>query len=139
MDASIDPALVDLFKTSAAAVVGVVGTLATQWLTARFSNETSKASLKAENTELIKREAASQTKVVELQAYIEKHLSKRAILATFTVEKPSGDLVRDGLHFCPFCFHSADPPTEVQMQQLYGGDHWCRVCGKPEQFINNNA
>ena len=131
-----------LFINAATAIAVILGTLATQWLTARFSNEASKTSLKLTITELEKqianleanhkkREADSEAKNSELQTYIDKHLTKRAILAAFTVEPSNGDLLRDGFHFCLKCFHDgSDPPKEIQ-KSFSHGKYWCPICGKP--------
>ena len=131
-------------------MAGAASAIAASWFQARqttksqiFQLELANAALRSD-LEKVKVDSKIQIDKLqfeksELQTYVDKCLSRDARQSNYTTDAPSGDLVREGFHFCPFCFHDSDPPKEVQMQQLHGGDHWCRVCGKPERFIKNNA
>ena len=128
-----------LFIASATAIVSIIGTLTVQWALARSGHHESYAAIHAANAELKKhvahleaKDSASQIKITEIQAYIDKHLTHRAILAKFTVEPTTGDLLFGGLHFCTPCFHDgSDPPFEIQMAQRADGQFVCPKCNLP--------
>ena len=123
------------------AVGGIIVTLVGQWFTARSPLQSRNAELLASNAELNKRDAAMQVKIASLQAevsgqqkYIDTHLSRKALLAKYTIDESTGSLVLDGHYFCSPCFHEDhDPPREIQMRKLPDGQYQCPKCDLPRR------
>ena len=132
----------DIFTTVITAVAGGAVPVIGYWVNARITNHTAKASFEATNAILKKeiaqleaKDSASQAKILELQAYIEKHLTIRAIRDRFTVDPATADLMIGNGHYCSRCFHDgSDPPTEIQMQSIPNGQFICSTCNMPRKI-----
>ena len=128
----------DIFTALVATASAALGA----WVNARFTNHSAKASFEATNAILKKeiaqleaKNSASQSKILELQAHIEKHLTIRAIRERFTVDPATADMMIGDIHYCTPCFNDgSDPPKEIQMKPV-GNQFICPKCDKPRRIV----
>ena len=122
-----------LVKTAVGPVVGIIATLVSRWLGSSFSQKETIATLKADHSEseLSERYEVLKQKYTELQAYVDRHLTKQAIQDKFTFDQITGNLLLGDRHFCSRCFHDgSDPPKQIEMY-LKQDQYHCSTCSKP--------
>jgi len=128
-----------LFLSAATAAVGIIGTLVTQWVTARFTEqnriaslESANAILKVQNSQIteshLKEMATLHAENADLRAYVHEHMDRENLRKNYELHE-NGTLVRDGRQFCFSCFEGNTPPILAPIVFRDGYDR-CTHCDK---------